>query len=224
MIDEIKKKVLFDGEIQDRRVTRWNSTSFEQFLSTANSYESSTSKYLEIMTNYQKDLPQHMLALEHYKTVLELCLDPSNGLRHSFNALKLMKMLHRLDRSLPQWVRISTFDLKLNQSLWFSSMRHKKMYPQVTSTIISLIIWFRSSRRPLLHCVTTTYVASIMAFLVIMGSVFGSIFKTGFHARHVRRGCIHWLYNAPFLVQKSFLSAIVKKGAYFGIVLNSIFI
>lgn len=120
----------------------------------------------------------------------------------------------------------ANFDIrsKLNQSLWFSSMRHKKMYPQVTSTIISLIIWFRSSRRPLLHCVTTTYVASIMAFLVIMGSVFGSIFKTGFHARHVRRGCIHWLYNDPFLIQKSFLSAIVKKGAYFGIVLNSIFI
>lgn len=66
MIDDIKKKFLFDGdgEIKDLRVNRWNSTTYEQFRSITNSDESTMRKCLEFMTEYQKDIPKQMLTPE----------------------------------------------------------------------------------------------------------------------------------------------------------------
>lgn len=49
MIDGIKKKILFDCEIENLRVTLWNSKIYEQFRSTTNSDESVTQKCLEFM-------------------------------------------------------------------------------------------------------------------------------------------------------------------------------
>ena len=65
MVSDVKKKVLFDGEVQDRRVTRWNSTTYEQFRKTTDCDETATQKCLEFMIEYQKDLPSHMLAPAH---------------------------------------------------------------------------------------------------------------------------------------------------------------
>lgn len=65
IIDEIKKNVSFDEQIQDRRITRWNCKTFEQFRSMSTSDESSTRKCLALMTGYQKDLLKNMFAPEH---------------------------------------------------------------------------------------------------------------------------------------------------------------
>lgn len=62
MVYEVKKKVLFDGEIQDRRVTRWNSMSYDQFRKATDSEEAATRNCLDYIVEYQKDLPEHMLA------------------------------------------------------------------------------------------------------------------------------------------------------------------
>lgn len=61
----MKKKVLFHGEIQDRRVTRWSTVIFDVFRKTIDSEEKATRKCLEFVTEYQKDLPKHILAEEH---------------------------------------------------------------------------------------------------------------------------------------------------------------
>lgn len=62
MVPEVEKKVLFDGEFQDRRVTRWNSMSYEHFRKATDSEETATRKCLKYVVEYQKDLPEHMLA------------------------------------------------------------------------------------------------------------------------------------------------------------------
>lgn len=46
MIDEIEMKILFDAEIQDHRLTRWNSETYEQLRSKTNSDVLDTRKWL----------------------------------------------------------------------------------------------------------------------------------------------------------------------------------
>lgn len=68
MVEEIKKKVLYDGGIKDRRTSSWNTATFEQFRKVSDSEESATRKCLEFITEYQRDIPKHMLAQEHLYT------------------------------------------------------------------------------------------------------------------------------------------------------------
>lgn len=65
MASEVKRKVLFDGEIKDRRATRWNSMTYEQFRKATDCNKTATRKCLEFMIEYQKGLPNHILALAH---------------------------------------------------------------------------------------------------------------------------------------------------------------
>lgn len=52
MLSEVCRKVLFDCEVQDRRVTRWSSASFDKFLKQADSEERATRKCLEFVREY----------------------------------------------------------------------------------------------------------------------------------------------------------------------------
>lgn len=65
MVTEVKKNVLFDSEAQDRRITRWESTTYERFRKLKDSEELVTRKCLDYMIPYQNDLPKHRLDLEH---------------------------------------------------------------------------------------------------------------------------------------------------------------
>ena len=65
MVNDVEKIVLFDGEIPDRRVTIWNSISYDKFRKTTDFDENTTRKCIEFMIEYQKDIPSHMLAPEH---------------------------------------------------------------------------------------------------------------------------------------------------------------
>lgn len=62
IVAELKKTFFFDGELHDRRVTRWNSTSYKHFRKATGSKETATPKCLEYVVEYQKDLLEHMLA------------------------------------------------------------------------------------------------------------------------------------------------------------------
>lgn len=46
---EVKEKVLFDEEIKDRQVTRWNTVTFQQFRRNKDCEEMATHKYLEFV-------------------------------------------------------------------------------------------------------------------------------------------------------------------------------
>lgn len=65
MVSEVKKIVFFDGEIQDRLVTHWNSTMYELFRKATDWDKTATRKGLEFMIEDQKDLPRHTLTPAH---------------------------------------------------------------------------------------------------------------------------------------------------------------
>lgn len=118
MVDEIKKKVLFDNEIQDRRVTRWDSTTYEQFRSLTSSEESATRKCLEFITEYQKDLPKHMLAPEHLY----------NRLRNIFRSVRWCETLFQRTESHED---PTSFGQKLISAAANFDIRSKKQYKPV---------------------------------------------------------------------------------------------
>lgn len=68
MLDEIRKKILFDDEVKDRRVIRWTSVTFSKLRQNCSSEEQATRKCLEFVTEYQKDIPKHILAEKHLYT------------------------------------------------------------------------------------------------------------------------------------------------------------
>lgn len=61
----MKRAVLYDCEIQDRRETRWMHTSYKKYSSSVETEEAATRKCIEQVNGAQEDLPQHMLQLEH---------------------------------------------------------------------------------------------------------------------------------------------------------------
>lgn len=60
MIAEIKLKVIFDSDIQDRRISRWTSVDYSEFRRNTDNEEKATRKSIDLMTKYQRDLPTHM--------------------------------------------------------------------------------------------------------------------------------------------------------------------
>lgn len=60
MISDIKLKALVDSDIQDRRISRWNSVDYSQFRHLTDNEEKATRKCIDFMTKYQKDLPDYM--------------------------------------------------------------------------------------------------------------------------------------------------------------------
>lgn len=65
VIEEVKKRVLFDDEIKVPRVTHWTTATFENFRQNADSDEKAMRKCLEFVNEYQRGLPKHLLAEEH---------------------------------------------------------------------------------------------------------------------------------------------------------------
>lgn len=65
MIEEVKKRVIFDDEIKVPRVTHCTTATFEHFRQNADSDEKAMRKCLEFVNEYQPGLPKHLLAEEH---------------------------------------------------------------------------------------------------------------------------------------------------------------
>lgn len=71
MIDEICKHIFFDEKVKRHRVTRWTSLTFTLFYRTSSSEGKSTPSCLKFVSEYQNDLPSHMLASKHLYTPLQ---------------------------------------------------------------------------------------------------------------------------------------------------------
>lgn len=74
MIADIKLKVLFDSDIQDRHISRWRSIDYSEFRRNTKREEKATRKCIEFMKKYQKDIPDHMrvpaLLYNRFRTML----------------------------------------------------------------------------------------------------------------------------------------------------------
>lgn len=64
MVEHIKKKVIYDREIKDHRVTSWKNATFVQFRNVTDAEEKATRICLECTTEYQKDLQTYLQADE----------------------------------------------------------------------------------------------------------------------------------------------------------------
>lgn len=61
MVDDVRKEVLFGGKIKDRRLTKWNNVSFQDFCKLTDDEEKTFRKCIKFVTEYQKDIPKHTL-------------------------------------------------------------------------------------------------------------------------------------------------------------------
>ena len=60
MIDTIKRKVLYEGDIQYRRINCWSTIDYNYFRRLKDTEEKAKRECIEFMTDYQKDLPEEM--------------------------------------------------------------------------------------------------------------------------------------------------------------------
>lgn len=56
MLDEVRKKVLFDGEINDRRMKKWTKVAFEALCKVTDCEEKAKRNCIKLVTEDQKDL------------------------------------------------------------------------------------------------------------------------------------------------------------------------
>lgn len=158
-----------------------------------------------------------MLSHEHLYTRCKLCSVPFNGVINIFNATNHTEMLRLLDRNWSRRLPISTFYRKLSPILLYRSIPRKYIYTQLTSIIISILIWLISSQRLLLHHDIATSVASIMAVLVMVAFVISRIFKIASDAFFIHHGRVHRLFQDLVPVRKLFALDVLKIDIYFGI-------
>lgn len=61
MIDDVEKKIIFDGVLRTRRVSRWTSVTFDQFRISKYCEERAIRKGLELVTEYQCAITKHLI-------------------------------------------------------------------------------------------------------------------------------------------------------------------
>ena len=87
LIDSIKREVLFDPDIQDRLMTRWNTTEYQEFRAQESNDETATRASINFLRQHQLDLPSHMhsdpMLLERIRAVFRFVPFCSNLFQQS---------------------------------------------------------------------------------------------------------------------------------------------
>ena len=60
LVDSLKREILHDPDKQDRRVTRWNTITYEEFRGTHSTEEDAVRSCLKHLSEHQLDLPPHL--------------------------------------------------------------------------------------------------------------------------------------------------------------------